>query len=181
MDLLTLLLLPVLVLLIPTAYAGYIGAPYAPTFMAVVKKAFDHLDISDDDVLVDLGAGDGRIMLEASHRGAKTLGYELSPVMWFIAWIRLWKQPKATIKWRNFYKQRLPVDTTLIFIFLMPKHMGEVAEFLAKQSLGQVRYIMAYAFPFPEEVTPLTIVREPKCAPVYVYQWAEVAQFIQKQ
>src|SRR5690349_1638306 len=101
MDILLLLLVPVLILLIPTAYAGYIGAPYAPTFMAVVKKAFDQLHIDDDDVLVDLGAGDGRIMLEAAKRGAGTLGYELSPIMWFVAWVRLWSQPKAKITLRN--------------------------------------------------------------------------------
>ena len=41
------------VFLIPTAYAGFIGAPWAPTRMKSVKKAFDDIETGEKDLVVD--------------------------------------------------------------------------------------------------------------------------------
>lgn len=153
-------------MLIPTAYAGKIGAPYAPTRLPVVKKAFDWAGISAQDILVDLGAGDGKILLEAKRRGATTIGYELSPIMWAIAWVRM---RGRGVKFANFYKQTLPTKTNRIFAFLMPHNMARVATFLSQQKLPAKTLVFAYAFPFTE-VEPLTIIRAKHCAPLYIYE-----------
>jgi hypothetical protein len=174
-----------LILLLPTAYAGVIGAPYAPTFMAAIKRVFSHISLGPSDVIVDLGAGDGRVLLEAASRGAKAIGYELSPIMWFIVWFRLQLlnlssssrkgsgQTPTTknhqkIYLRNFYRQKLPIETTVIFAFLMPEHMVKVKSFLSKQHLPNLRYVLIYAFPFPD-LKPLEVIHEPKCSRLYVY------------
>ncbi|MEX2054808.1 MAG: methyltransferase domain-containing protein [Candidatus Andersenbacteria bacterium] len=162
-----------LVLLIPTAYAGYIGAPYAPTRIAVVKKAFDFIDLGADDTLIDLGAGDGKIVREAAARGAKAIGFELSPIMWVIAWLRTRRYPQAHIRYRNFYKQPLE-EATVIFAFLMPKHMPEIRELLKQKPLSRAKFCLAYAFPFPD-VVPFTVIQAPQCAPLYVYAMKDVA------
>jgi len=168
-----LLIVFALILLIPTAYAGYIGAPYAPTRIAVVKKAFDFINLGADDTLIDLGAGDGKIVREAAQRGARAIGFELSPIMWVIAWWRTRRYPQTSIRYRNFYKQSLN-EATVIFAFLMPKHMPEIRELLKQRSLPRAKFCLAYAFPF-KDVVPLRIIQAPQCAPLYVYAMEDVA------
>jgi len=175
-GLFNILVLVVVVLLIPTAYAGKIGAPYAPTFNPAIKQGFKHIKLGNEDTLVDLGAGDGRVMLQALDLGANAIGYELSPIMWFITWFRLKFSPPARggargggrIYMRNFYKQKLPPQSTVIFAFLMPQNMHKIKELLLKQHFPHGKYFLAYAFPLPD-VAPLKVVKANKCAPLYVY------------
>lgn len=156
-----------LALLIPTAYAGWIGAPYAPTRLRAVRRAFDEIELGEGDALVDLGVGDGSIVLEAARRGARAQGYELSPIMWTIARIRAIGKQRAAIKFGNFYKKPL-ADATVVFAFLMPNNMSRVLEYLRGQQVPKGKYFLAYAFPFPD-IEPLTVIKEENCAALYVY------------
>lgn len=160
-------------LFLPTAYAGLIGAPWAPTRIAVVKKAFDSVGISEKDILVDLGCGDGKIMHEAAKRGARTIGYELSPIMWAVAYIRTLGDKGTAVKFGNFFKKAIPKDTTYIFTFLMPKHMQQVREYIAKQPVHDTTMIFSYAFPI-QDVPPRMIYRSKKCAPLYMYSVKDI-------
>ncbi len=157
------------VLLLPTAYAGIIGAPWAPTRMAAVKKAFDDIGISEKDIVIDLGAGDGSILAEALRRGARAAGYELSPIMWAIAMIR----SRGNVVYGNFFKKKLMSNTTVVFFFLMPKHMKAVGAYIASQKLKGKTLVLSYAFPF-KEIKALTIYREKNCAPLYLYEVSEL-------
>jgi len=167
-------LIPGLALLIPTAYAAKIGAPYAPTRLPVVRKAFQLIGLNKNDFLVDLGAGDGSILLEASKHSARALGYELSPIMWFVIWLRSFNDKKIKINFANFYSQQLPPKTTVVFAFLMPNIMPRVLEFLKKQNLPQAKYFLAYAFPLPKEIEPMHVVHAKNCARLYVYDWRNI-------
>lgn len=160
-------------LLLPTAYAGFIGAPWAPTRMAVVKKAFDSVGISEKDVFIDLGCGDGKVMREASCRGARTIGYELSPIMWVVAQIRLFGDTHSRVKFGNFYKAPIPENATYIFTFLMPKHMPQLREYIAKQPVHDATMVLSYAFPF-KDVPPRMVYRAKKCAPLYMYSVRDI-------
>ncbi|MEK7500435.1 MAG: class I SAM-dependent methyltransferase [Patescibacteria group bacterium] len=161
------------VFLIPTAYAGVIGAPWAPTRMASVKKAFDDIEIGEKDTVVDLGAGNGAILAEAAQRGAHAIGYELSPIMWIVARVRILGEKTARIVYGNFFRVSLPENTTLVFFFLMPKHMDQVGKYLAKQPIGEKTLVLSYAFPF-KGVQTLTVYREKKCAPLYLYDMSTI-------
>ena len=108
-------------------------------------------------------------MLEAARRGATTVGYELSPILWAIAWVRSLRKGRVKIYFRNFYKQTLPPKTNRIFAFLMPNNMARVAAFLKEQKLPHKTLVFAYAFPFAD-AEPLTIIRTKNCAPLYIYE-----------
>ena len=170
------LLIVFLILLIPTAYAGLIGAPYAPTFTPAFRRAFDYIKLSKKDTVVDLGSGDGKVVLEAAKRGAKGIGYELSPIFWAISWVRGLGVKNASFKMLNFYKKSLPLETTVIFAFLMPEHMDEVKDYLAKQNLPNGKYFMAYSFPLPKEVVPIHVVHEPKTGRVFIYDLKQLTK-----
>ena len=156
------------VLLLPTAYAGIIGAPWAPTRIAVVKKAFDSVGIGEGDCIVDLGCGDGKILVEAADRGAQAIGYELSPIMWLVAWIRSFGRKKINIHYGNFFNKKISSKATYIFAFLMPKHMETVRTYIAKQDIQDATIIFSYAFPI-QDIPPRMIYRSQKCAPLYMY------------
>ena len=174
MSLLYWLLLAALVILIPTGYAGLIGAPYAPTRLPVVRRAFKRLNVGPKDTLIDLGVGDGSILIAAARRGARARGYELSPLMWLIAWVRNLRYPKTSVRYGNFYRRSFP-EATIIFAFLMPKIMPRVQTWLAQQKFPHGKYFLAYAFPLPESIDPLYIIRAKNCAPLYVYDLKEIS------
>ncbi len=161
------LLIALVLLLIPTAYAGKIGAPYAPTRRRVVRKTFDQLNINEDDTLIDLGAGDGSILIEAARRGAKAIGFELSPIMYVIARLRTLRYRGVRILLRNFYKQPLR-EATVIFAFLMPNNMPKVRQMLNGQQIPNGRFFLSYMFAL-NDAQPITVIREENCGPIYVY------------
>lgn len=50
-----------------------------PTHNALVKAMLDKANVGPDDFVVDLGSGDGRIVIEAARRGAHATGIEFNP------------------------------------------------------------------------------------------------------
>lgn len=58
-------------------------APYVPTPINVVKKMLNLADVGPDDVVYDLGCGDGRILFTAVEEFdvKKAVGYDLNPSM----------------------------------------------------------------------------------------------------
>lgn len=51
--------------------------PYVPTDEAVVTAMLDLANVHENDVLYDLGCGDGRIVLAAAKRGARAVGVDI--------------------------------------------------------------------------------------------------------
>lgn len=52
-------------------------APFVPTPLAVVERMLELAEITRDDVVYDLGCGDGRIVVEAAKRyGARCVGVD---------------------------------------------------------------------------------------------------------
>lgn len=67
----------VAVLLTTAASASDDKAPFLPTPLPVVEGMLDLAAVGAGDHLVDLGSGDGRIVVAAAKRGATALGVEL--------------------------------------------------------------------------------------------------------
>jgi SAM-dependent methyltransferase len=56
-------------------------APYVPTPMAVVEKMLELGQVDRDDILYDLGCGDGRIVITAARKyGTHGVGIDIDPV-----------------------------------------------------------------------------------------------------
>jgi len=59
-------------------------APFVPTPMPVVQRMLELAKVTPDDVVYDLGSGDGRMVITAAqHYGARGVGVEINPV-----WVR---------------------------------------------------------------------------------------------
>jgi SAM-dependent methyltransferase len=53
--------------------------PYVPSPEAVVEKMLDMARVGPNDVVYDLGSGDGRIVIAAAQRGARGVGIDIDP------------------------------------------------------------------------------------------------------
>ena len=53
--------------------------PYVPTPEPMVEAMLDLAEVGADDFLIDLGSGDGRIVIAAAGRGARALGVDIDP------------------------------------------------------------------------------------------------------
>ena len=66
-------------------------APYVPTPQEVVEKMLQLAEVKKDEMVYDLGSGDGRILITAAQKfGARATGVELDP--------DLFKQTQARIR-----------------------------------------------------------------------------------
>lgn len=69
-----------LLLTIPSQlFAQDLDVPYVPTPENVVEQMLDLVDAQPSDYVIDLGSGDGRIVIAAAKRGATGHGIDLDP------------------------------------------------------------------------------------------------------
>ena len=54
---------------------------WVPTSPELVEKMLDLAKVTKEDFLIDLGSGDGRMVIAAAKRGARALGVEFNPDM----------------------------------------------------------------------------------------------------
>jgi hypothetical protein len=62
------------------AQAQRLDIEFVPTPKETVERMLDVAEVSSRDYVIDLGSGDGRIVIAAAARGARALGVELDPV-----------------------------------------------------------------------------------------------------
>ncbi|HEX3568110.1 MAG TPA: hypothetical protein VHT70_00340 [Candidatus Saccharimonadales bacterium] len=125
-----------------------VGPPYLPTKQKQIKTALDLLQIGPGDTLLELGSGDGRVMLAAARRGANVVGYELNPLLVLISW--LWTLPyrkQVTIVWGNYWTRPWPVADA-IFTFMLPRQMARLDQKIATWHMRPVRFA-SFAFFVP--------------------------------
>ncbi len=54
---------------------------WLPTSQSLVERMLDMAKVTPNDVVIDLGSGDGRTVIAAAKRGARALGIEYNPDM----------------------------------------------------------------------------------------------------
>ena len=96
---------------------------WVPTPQALVDKMLDMAGVTPQDVVMDLGSGDGITVITAAKRGAKAIGIEYNPDM-----VELSKQnaekagvsDKATFMKADLFETDLS-QATVITMFLLPQ------------------------------------------------------------
>lgn len=96
----------------------FFGAPYVPSHRKDIRRLFDDLTpISSDDVVLDLGSGDGVVLREVSRRGAKAVGFEIHPLFVGISKLLSLGDKNVFVRWVNGWITPFPDDTTLVYAF----------------------------------------------------------------
>lgn len=133
---------------------AFIGAPYVPTHKRQITKALDEANlVSSDDLVVDLGSGDGVLLRAVAKRGGRALGFELNPILWLVSILISTRYgDKVKVRCRNFWTAKLPADTTLVYIFLDSRHMGRVKRKLERHVARYKKPVrlLSYGFSLPD-------------------------------
>lgn len=104
------------------------GAPYVPTLRRSVGDALDLLRLEKNDLIVDLGSGDGKVLKAAVARGYRAHGYELNPALMLFAKLRLMsRKGQATVQLRDFWLADWPLEAKGVFVFLAGPYMNHLA------------------------------------------------------
>lgn len=66
---------------VPSPTKTRVDVPFVPTPEEVVEGMLDLAQVTERDIVYDLGSGDGRIVLAAARRGARAVGIELDAAL----------------------------------------------------------------------------------------------------
>lgn len=133
-------------------FAGVVlfGAPYLPTLGPQVETALELAALKPGQTLLELGCGDGKVLIAAAKKGINSVGYELNPLLALVAWIRTRRyRRQVRIIWGDFWKKPWP-EAQAIFTFLLPKYMEKLDKKITRYGSRPVKLI-SYAFAVPDK------------------------------
>lgn len=126
------------------------GAGWSPTPIETVRAMLRLGCVDRNDILYDLGAGDGRIVtIAAKEFGARSIGYEIDPIRFLISWLRIISAgvaDRATVRFKNFYKADLR-PATVVTLFLR-QHTNEKLRKKLEQELAPGSRVLTYYWTF---------------------------------
>lgn len=146
------LVLIIIILFVILSWVWPPNSPWAPwwrtnrkTARAICKLA----EISKDDIVYDLGCGDGTFIITAAKEfGAKAIGIEIEPTRFFISKIRIilnGLSSKVTVKRENFFNANLS-KATVVVVYLIPKTLEKLLPKFQKELKKGTR-IVSYKYP----------------------------------
>ncbi|CEP77410.1 MAG: methyltransferase domain-containing protein [Defluviitoga tunisiensis] len=122
------------------------GAIYDPSNKEAVKKMVELAQIKPGEKSVDLGSGDGRVVIEFAKKGIQAHGYEINPLLVIISRINIRKaglKGKAFIHWNNFWKVDLS-QYDIITVFQVSFAMDRLEKKLMYELKPGARVISNY-------------------------------------
>ena len=135
-------------LIIPALY----GVPWVPTRETRIRRALELADLQPDEILYDLGAGDGRVLLMAAQEfGARAVGIEIGPVQCALGWLRIMlsgSRQKARIRCGNFYRADV-TEVDVVFVYLTSAQITRLPKKLAHELRPGAR-VVSVAADFPD-------------------------------
>jgi SAM-dependent methyltransferase len=143
-----LFLIGLLWMLVPALY----GLPSRPTGLNRIRQALKLVNLQPDEVLYDLGSGDGRVLIIAAREfRARAVGIEIGPVQRVFSWVKVRRsgiRHKVRIEAGNFYKADLR-EADVVFVYATSKEVVKLASHLERQMKPGSRLVSISA-DFPE-------------------------------
>lgn len=136
------------VLFVAFTFVIAFGAPFLPTLKDRVPEALELINLSPGDTLLELGSGDGRVLVEAAKKEINSVGYELNPLLVLYSRVRTIKYRKnVKIIWGNYWQKQWPkVDG--VFVFLLQPYMEKLDKRIVQNYPDGVK-LVSFAFTIP--------------------------------
>jgi len=149
--------------------AGFFRSPFVPSNRKTVDKMLQLAKLKTGEKLVDLGCGDGRIVVRADTRfGAIATGYEISFPVWVLAQLnKLFWRSHATIRRGDLFQADLR-EADVVMCYLLPAVMKRLAPIFQKELKPGARVVSA-AFSMPGWQPTETHERADGCAKILIY------------
>lgn len=130
----------------------FVGAPYVPSHPRYARQALTKLyPVGKQDVLLDVGSGDGIILRMASRRGARAVGYELNPILVAISrWVSR-GDSRVTVRLADFWTTPFPDDLTVIYVFAVDRDTKRLVKKIQTESarIGRQFSVVSYGAALP--------------------------------
>lgn len=134
----------VVLILLWVVFPALYGLPLVATKPARIRSALKMANLQPDEVLYDLGAGDGRVLLMAAREfGAKAVGIEIGPIQCVWIWLRAVTSgfgSQIQVRWANFYKADLR-DADVVFFYATSTEVVKLAPHLEQQMKKGARLV----------------------------------------
>lgn len=174
------MVLPIIFILIALAVfgtmirAGFLGAPWVPTFGKTVLEQIKLAGIKPGEIVYDLGCGDGRWLFTAARitPGKKFIGYEISVLPFVLAKIRQWLSPdrsRLEFRFKNYFHEDLS-QADVLYCFGLPEVIGRLEPKLAAELKPGARLI-SYVFRLPHKQPAAVFRFKATSQASYVYQY----------
>lgn len=126
----------VLVVFLLFSIVVFRGAPYIPTHPSSLNVLFDELvHVTRDDLLIDIGSGDGSVLRAAAKRGASALGYELNPLLVLATKLLSLKYgSRVKVRAADFWHVKFPAETTIVYTFGESRDIQRMYEKVAQEA-----------------------------------------------
>jgi precorrin-6B methylase 2 len=149
---------------------------YVPTDQQVVEKMLDMAKVKKDDIVFDLGCGDGRIVCTAAKKyGAKGVGVDIDPArikdcMETMKKFEVTKE-QVDIRQGDALKVKDLERATVIMLYMLPEFMEKLEPQLKRLKPGT--RIVAHDYPFPnsEPDQVVEFPNRPGERPRFLYLW----------
>lgn len=159
-----------LAFVVTAVYADFFGAPFMPLSKKYMPAMLALAQIRPGEKVVDLGSGDGRLVIAAYRRyRAKAVGVEFALLPWLWSNINILckgLRGQVIIKWGDMYKADISqVDVVLLYLF--PGSTRRLKDKLQKELPPGAR-VVSFAFCLDK---PVAFVRDKRT--IYLYQKKE--------
>lgn len=125
------------------------GAPYVRTDRASVTKIVALLSPTRTDRIIDIGAGDGELVIALAKTGAKVTGVEINLFLVLVANWRIWRSglsKNARVLWRNMWWYKMQ-GLNKVVVYGFPTIMQDLGEKL-KRELNRPAVVVSNSFAF---------------------------------
>lgn len=129
------------------------GAPYVPTHRREIESACDRLrPVTPNDVVLDIGSGDGVVLRVVASRGARAVGYEIN---FFLVWYSRWRLRRygeqVRIELKNLWSAHFPSDVTVVYTFGETRDIVRMYKKVQAEALrlGRPIDLVSYGFAVP--------------------------------
>lgn len=139
-----------IILIVVFGFVVFIGAPYVPTLKRQTNEALELLGLVPGQILVELGSGDGTVLLAAAKQGVRSIGYEINPLLVVLTYARTFRyRHLVTVKCANFWRVTLP-ECDAIYVFLLDKYMEKLDKKITKERKSALT-VVSFAFKIPSK------------------------------
>lgn len=125
-------------------------APFLPSSRKVVRAMIDFAELRGTETVVDLGAGDARILIAAKKKypSIRAVGIEILPLVWLLGRLNIFLS-RRDIEWRRGNALTQDVrEADCVFLYLFPKVMKTLQEKFDRE-LRPGTKVISYVFRFP--------------------------------
>ena len=124
-------------------------AIWVPTSPDMVEKMLDMAQVTPEDLLIDLGSGDGRMIIAAAKRGARAVGVEYDPDLVELSRRRAREADvadKATFVQGDMFEADIS-KATVLALFLLPQNLERLRDKFMSLPPGTRIVLNTYGIP----------------------------------